>query len=151
MDLLRGFARTSLLALSSSGVSYPTSGSWQWGLRGILVGKWSFRFFGTFLVLIGRVVFYIRREWALLIPSYGIFLCLLTWYTYWSLAIAATPEFDDLKTFTGELMSSHHTPTSRFLCPTRHQPLRLVRSPARKTWFGRRIPVQAYTFSGFHS
>ncbi|KAG8929814.1 hypothetical protein FRC01_003737 [Tulasnella sp. 417] len=60
-------------------------------LWGILPDEW--------IVALG-ITWYPSREWALLIPSYGIFLCLLTWYTYWSLAIAATPEFDDLVTFT---------------------------------------------------
>lgn len=60
-------------------------------LWGILPDEW---------ILTLGITWYPSREWALLIPSYGIFLCLLTWYTYWSLAIAATPEFDDLKTFT---------------------------------------------------
>ncbi|KIO25272.1 hypothetical protein M407DRAFT_75921 [Tulasnella calospora MUT 4182] len=73
-------------------------------LWGILPDEW---------ILTLGITWYPSREWALLIPSYGIFLCLLTWYTYWSLAIAATPEFDDLKTFTGGLTSFHRMATSQ--------------------------------------
>ena len=40
------------------------------------------------------------REWALLIPAYSIVLVMLTYYTYWALALYDTPALDDLKSIT---------------------------------------------------
>ncbi len=47
------------------------------------------------------------REWALLLPAYSIILCILTWWTYWALAITSTPSFSDLRTMSGT--SAHIT------------------------------------------
>lgn len=42
------------------------------------------------------------REWTLLIPSYTVILVLLTYFTYFSLAIHATPSFSEMSTITGQ-------------------------------------------------
>ena len=44
-----------------------------------------------------------HREWALLVPAYGMVLVLLTYFTYFALALAGTPAFSDPRTITGEL------------------------------------------------
>ncbi|QRV76403.1 phosphatidylinositol N-acetylglucosaminyltransferase subunit P [Ceratobasidium sp. AG-Ba] len=46
------------------------------------------------------ITWYPSREWALLIPSYAVFLALLTYFTYFALAIYATPSYSELKTLT---------------------------------------------------
>lgn len=43
-----------------------------------------------------------HREWSLLIPAYGMVLVLLTYFTYFALALAGTPSFSDMRTITGE-------------------------------------------------
>ncbi|KAJ3485590.1 hypothetical protein NLI96_g4845 [Meripilus lineatus] len=52
-----------------------------------------------YIVWLG-VSWYPNREWALLLPSYSIVLVLLTYFTYFALAIAGTPAFSDLSTIT---------------------------------------------------
>lgn len=46
------------------------------------------------------VTWYPSREWSLLIPAYTIIIILLTYFTYWGLALSATPTFDELRTIT---------------------------------------------------
>ncbi|KAI8972844.1 PIG-P-domain-containing protein, partial [Trametes punicea] len=46
------------------------------------------------------VSWYPNREWSLLIPAYGMVLVLLTYFTYFALALAGTPSFDDMSTIT---------------------------------------------------
>ncbi|KIJ36321.1 hypothetical protein M422DRAFT_34286 [Sphaerobolus stellatus SS14] len=46
------------------------------------------------------VGWYPSREWAILVPAYSVILILLTYFTYWALALAATPSFDELSTIT---------------------------------------------------
>ncbi|KAK7685902.1 hypothetical protein QCA50_010709 [Cerrena zonata] len=48
------------------------------------------------------ITWYPNREWALLLPSYSIVLVLLTYFTYFALALAGTPAFSDRSTITGE-------------------------------------------------
>ena len=42
-----------------------------------------------------------HREWALLFPAWSMVLVLLTYFTYFSLALFATPAFSDISTITG--------------------------------------------------
>ncbi|OJA20221.1 hypothetical protein AZE42_02132 [Rhizopogon vesiculosus] len=44
------------------------------------------------------VKWYPSREWALLLPAYSIVLVLLTYFVYFSIAIARTPAFSELRT-----------------------------------------------------
>ncbi|KAI0754363.1 PIG-P-domain-containing protein [Daedaleopsis nitida] len=46
------------------------------------------------------VAWYPNREWSLLVPAYGMVLVLLTYFTYFALALAGTPSFSDLRTIT---------------------------------------------------
>lgn len=46
------------------------------------------------------VSWYPSREWALLLPAYSIVLVLLTYFTYFALALADTPGFADISTIT---------------------------------------------------
>ncbi|KAI0676332.1 PIG-P-domain-containing protein [Trametes maxima] len=46
------------------------------------------------------VSWYPNREWSLLIPAYGMVLVLLTYFTYFALALAGTPAFADVATIT---------------------------------------------------
>ncbi|TBU52365.1 PIG-P-domain-containing protein [Dichomitus squalens] len=46
------------------------------------------------------VAWYPNREWSLLIPAYGMVLVLLTYFTYFALALAGTPSFADMRTIT---------------------------------------------------
>ncbi|KAI0355940.1 PIG-P-domain-containing protein [Trametes cingulata] len=46
------------------------------------------------------VSWYPNREWSLLVPAYGMVLVLLTYFTYFALALAGTPAFSDLSTIT---------------------------------------------------
>lgn len=46
-------------------------------------------------------LFLSHREWALLIPSWTVVLVLLTYFTYFALAIRATPPFEDMSSVTG--------------------------------------------------
>lgn len=48
------------------------------------------------------ITWYPSREWALLIPSYAVFLVLLTYFTYFALAIYATPAYSEIKSITDE-------------------------------------------------
>ncbi|KAF7980542.1 hypothetical protein HWV62_37683 [Athelia sp. TMB] len=52
-----------------------------------------------YIVWLG-VDWYPSREWALLIPAYSVVVCFLTYFTYFALAIAATPSFSDMSTIT---------------------------------------------------
>lgn len=51
-----------------------------------------------------------HSEWSLLIPAYGMVLVLLTYFTYFALALAGTPSFADMRAITGEpsYLSSMH-------------------------------------------
>lgn len=42
-----------------------------------------------------------HREWALLFPAYSIVLVLLTYFTYFALALFGTPALSDISTITG--------------------------------------------------
>ncbi|KZT71932.1 PIG-P-domain-containing protein [Daedalea quercina L-15889] len=46
------------------------------------------------------VTWYPNREWAILLPAYSMVLVLLTYFTYFALALAATPPFSDISTIT---------------------------------------------------
>ncbi|KAF9233190.1 PIG-P-domain-containing protein [Melanogaster broomeanus] len=48
-----------------------------------------------YIVWLG-VEWYPSREWSLLLPAYSIILVLLTYFVYFSLAIAHTPSFNDV-------------------------------------------------------
>lgn len=50
------------------------------------------------------------REWAILVPAWTVVLVLLTYFSYFALALARTPGFSDLSTITG--WSFCHTPRS---------------------------------------
>lgn len=52
-----------------------------------------------------------HREWALLFPAWSIVLVLLTYFTYFSLALFGTPAFSDISTITG----MHQSPFSHSL------------------------------------
>lgn len=45
------------------------------------------------------ITWYPNREWAILLPAYSIVLVLLTYITYFSLALARTPAFSDVSAF----------------------------------------------------
>ncbi|KAI0295772.1 PIG-P-domain-containing protein [Russula brevipes] len=47
------------------------------------------------------VSWYPNREWALLVPAWTIVTVLLTYFTYFSMAIRGTPTFSDISTYTG--------------------------------------------------
>lgn len=53
-------------------------------------------------------------------PAYGMVLVLLTYFTYFALALAGTPAFADLRTITGE-PPTHSHPRARAMtrCPVR--------------------------------
>ncbi|THH00484.1 hypothetical protein EW026_g2072 [Hermanssonia centrifuga] len=46
------------------------------------------------------VSWYPSREWAVLLPAYSVVVVLLTYFTYFSLALAGTPRFSDISTIT---------------------------------------------------
>ncbi|EPQ52083.1 PIG-P-domain-containing protein [Gloeophyllum trabeum ATCC 11539] len=46
------------------------------------------------------ISYYPSREWAVLLPAYSIVLVLLTYFTYFALAIAGTPRFSEQCTIT---------------------------------------------------
>ncbi|KZT01216.1 PIG-P-domain-containing protein [Laetiporus sulphureus 93-53] len=48
------------------------------------------------------LTWYPNREWAVLLPAYSIVLVLLTYFTYFALALAGTPAFSDLSTITAD-------------------------------------------------
>ncbi|THH32629.1 hypothetical protein EUX98_g1562 [Antrodiella citrinella] len=52
-----------------------------------------------YIVWLG-VSWYPNRDWALLLPAYSVILVLLTYFTYFALAIAGTPSFSDMSTIT---------------------------------------------------
>ncbi|KAL7277213.1 hypothetical protein ACG7TL_009063 [Trametes sanguinea] len=54
------------------------------------------------------VSWYPNREWALLIPAYGMVLVLLTYFTYFALALARTPAFNDISTITVPRRANAH-------------------------------------------
>ncbi|KIM70540.1 hypothetical protein SCLCIDRAFT_1206665 [Scleroderma citrinum Foug A] len=45
------------------------------------------------------ITWYPNREWAVLLPAYSVMLVLLTYFTYFSLALAQTPAFSDVCAF----------------------------------------------------
>ncbi|KAI0934994.1 hypothetical protein AcW1_009411 [Taiwanofungus camphoratus] len=47
-----------------------------------------------------RVYYCVQREWAVLLPAYSIMLVLLTYVTYFALALSGTPSFSDISTIT---------------------------------------------------
>ncbi|TDL25144.1 PIG-P-domain-containing protein [Rickenella mellea] len=53
------------------------------------------------------ITWYPSREWAILVPAYSVVLILLTYFTYWALAIYSTPPFNDLRTVTGPHSKAH--------------------------------------------
>ncbi|PIL23269.1 hypothetical protein GSI_14579 [Ganoderma sinense ZZ0214-1] len=60
-------------------------------------------------ILVLGVSWYPNREWSLLIPAYGMVLVLLTYFTYFALALAGTPPLADMRTITD---SKAHLPAS---------------------------------------
>ncbi|EIM88843.1 PIG-P-domain-containing protein [Stereum hirsutum FP-91666 SS1] len=48
------------------------------------------------------VDWYPNREWALLVPSWLCIVALLTYFTYFAMALRGTPSFNDLRTITGQ-------------------------------------------------
>ncbi|KAI0916028.1 hypothetical protein AcV5_003481 [Taiwanofungus camphoratus] len=52
-----------------------------------------------YIVWLG-VSWYPNREWAVLLPAYSIMLVLLTYVTYFALALSGTPSFSDISTIT---------------------------------------------------
>jgi len=52
------------------------------------------------------VTWYPNREWALLFPAWSMVLVLLTYFTYFSLALFATPAFSDISTITDSMVVS---------------------------------------------
>ncbi|EKM76745.1 hypothetical protein AGABI1DRAFT_78184 [Agaricus bisporus var. burnettii JB137-S8] len=46
------------------------------------------------------VDWYPNREWSILVPAWSIIVVILTYITYWSLALLGTPELSDLSTIT---------------------------------------------------
>jgi len=61
-----------------------------------------------YIVKLG-VSWYPNREWALLLPAYSVVLVLLTYFTYFALALSGTPSFSDISTITD---SRAHLPPS---------------------------------------
>ncbi|PAV15199.1 PIG-P-domain-containing [Pyrrhoderma noxium] len=53
----------------------------------------------TWIVYLG-IEWYPNREWAILLPAYSVVLILLTYFTYWALALYNTPDLDELSTIT---------------------------------------------------
>ncbi|CAE6420113.1 unnamed protein product [Rhizoctonia solani] len=74
------------------------------------------------------ITWYPNREWALLIPSYAVFLVLLTYFTYFALGIYATPSYSDVKSVTDEhARYAVQTSVSRSTVPQVHDlPIGLV-------------------------
>ncbi|KAL5499036.1 hypothetical protein ACEPAH_1554 [Sanghuangporus vaninii] len=60
------------------------------------------------------IEWYPSREWAVLLPAYSVILILLTYFTYWALALYNTSAFNSLSTITD---THAHIPTSK---PERH-------------------------------
>ncbi|KAF9449292.1 PIG-P-domain-containing protein [Macrolepiota fuliginosa MF-IS2] len=74
------------VAWASTSVLFFAYVSWA-----LLPDKW--------IVALG-VEWYPNREWSLLIPAWSIIVILLTYITYWSLALLGTPRFSDLSAIT---------------------------------------------------
>ncbi|CCL98228.1 uncharacterized protein FIBRA_00222 [Fibroporia radiculosa] len=53
----------------------------------------------SYLLRLG-ISWYPNREWAVLLPAYSIVLVLLTYFTYFALALAHTPAFSHISTIT---------------------------------------------------
>ena len=73
-------------------------------------------FLPTLLRVLSKIGVPEHREWALLFPAWSVVLVLLTYFTYFSLALFATPAFSDISTITGVSNSpvlSLHPPTAR--------------------------------------
>ena len=87
------------LRSSFSGVSCRTSGSCGAGSPGIQIGTSDCLIFPNSHLRSGH------REWALLLPAWSVVLVLLTYFTYFSLALFATPAFSDISTITGKFNS----------------------------------------------
>jgi len=51
-------------------------------------------------ILATGIDWYPSREWANLLPAYSAILVLLTYFTYWALALFLTPSFESLSTIT---------------------------------------------------
>ncbi|THH01495.1 hypothetical protein EW145_g6898 [Phellinidium pouzarii] len=47
------------------------------------------------------IEWYPSREWAILLPAYSVILILLTYFTYWALALYGTPSLGDMCTIIG--------------------------------------------------
>ena len=56
-------------------------------------------FFFFFLYFITS--YFNRREWAILIPSWTVIVIILTYIVYFSIAIRATPSFDEMSAISG--------------------------------------------------
>ncbi|OBZ67528.1 Phosphatidylinositol N-acetylglucosaminyltransferase subunit P [Grifola frondosa] len=52
-----------------------------------------------YIIALG-VSWYPSREWALLLPAYGMVVILLTYFTYFALTFAGTPSLSDMSTIT---------------------------------------------------
>ncbi|KDQ11134.1 hypothetical protein BOTBODRAFT_35667 [Botryobasidium botryosum FD-172 SS1] len=68
-------------------------------------------------IVAAGVTWYPSREWAILVPSYTAIVILLTYFSYFSLAISSTPSFSDLRAFTDTyahipVSTDPHQPTS---------------------------------------
>jgi len=71
-----------------------------------------------------------RREWALLFPAWSMVLVLLTYFTYFSLALFATPAFSDISTITGTFQ---FPPRHPYIPPTFNRPARFQGSSPRSS------------------
>ncbi|KAI0266513.1 PIG-P-domain-containing protein [Gloeopeniophorella convolvens] len=56
------------------------------------------------------VTWYPNREWALLVPSWTVVVVLLTYFTYFAMAIRATPAFSESRAYTGGFNASDRSP-----------------------------------------
>jgi len=65
------------------------------------------------LIVYTGIDWYPNREWAIFIPAWSIIVILLTYFTYWALAISDTPSFHDLSTITDGLHSYHFPSDSK--------------------------------------
>ncbi|CAE6397985.1 hypothetical protein RSOLAG22IIIB_01476 [Rhizoctonia solani] len=63
------------------------------------------------------ITWYPNREWALLIPSYAVFLALFTYFTYFALAIYATPSYSDIRSITDEHAHNRPMGNTNLLAP----------------------------------
>jgi len=79
----------------------------------------------------------INREWALLVPAWTIVTVLLTYFTYFSMAIRGTPAFSDISTYTGPYQF-FSVPPKPFKVPTLqtregNTPMVVCRTPTSRT------------------